>query len=112
MESCPGSPACQSHRASLFWERACFFLPSVTAADPNIIDQLVASCWIPSVRPSLEVAPNWRRLKISVTREVDVKILYGPEHSDHPSGDLATPEQNRGRILRCQKPEPNFEHSN
>ncbi len=53
------------------------------------------------VAPLLEVAPNWRRLLISVIREEELKVLRGHEHTGRPLGEeafLAALEQNLGRI--------------
>jgi len=53
------------------------------------------------VAPLLEVAPNWRRLLISVIREEELKVLRGHEHTGRQLGDeafLAALEQNLGRI--------------
>jgi len=57
----------------------------------------------------LQLAPKWRRLLISVIQEEDLKGLRRHEHSGRPLGGeafLASLEQNLGRILRRQKPEP------
>jgi REP-associated tyrosine transposase len=64
------------------------------------------------VSPLLQLAANWRRLRTSVVREEDLKVLRAHEHTGRPLGDeafLASLEQNLGRILRRQKPAPKGE---
>ena len=65
------------------------------------------------VAPLLQLAPNWRRMLVSVIREEELKVLRGREHTGRPLGDeafLASLEQNLGRILRRQKPGPKGKH--
>ena len=55
------------------------------------------------------MASNWRRLLTSAIREEELKVLRAHERTSRSLGDenvLALLEQNRGRILRRQKPGP------
>jgi len=57
------------------------------------------------VAPLLQLAPNWRRLLVSVVREEELKV--GDEQTGRPLGDnavLASLEQNLCQISRRQKP--------
>ncbi|MFI5454827.1 MAG: hypothetical protein ACHRXM_05190 [Isosphaerales bacterium] len=59
------------------------------------------------VAPLLQLAPNWRRLLVSVIREEESKVLRGDEYTGRPLRDeafLAPLEQNLCRIYRRQKP--------
>jgi putative transposase len=61
------------------------------------------------VAPLLKLAPRWRGFLARVIREEDIKLLRAHARTGRPLGDekfLATLEQNRGRILRRQKPGP------
>ena len=61
------------------------------------------------VAPLLKLAPNWRVFLSRVIREEDIKLLRAHENTGRPLGDeafLASLEEDRGRILRRQKPGP------
>ena len=61
------------------------------------------------VAPLLPMAPNWRGLLTSASREDELKALRAHERTGRPLGDenfLALLERNLGRILRRQKPGP------
>ena len=61
------------------------------------------------VAPLLKLAPRWRGLLSRAIREEDIKLLRAHEHTGRPLGDdefLETLEENLGRILKRQKPEP------
>jgi len=63
--------------------------------------------------PLLQLAPDSRRLLVSVIREEELKVLCGDEHTGRPLGDeafLASLEQNPCRIFRRQKPGPKGKH--
>jgi len=66
------------------------------------------------VAPSLQLAPNWRRVLVSVTREDELIVVCGDERTGRPLGDeafLASLEQNLCRIFRRQKPGLKGKHS-